>query len=213
MKKRVVIIDYGSGNLFSIAQSLTKCGSDIIITDDQKVIKNASHLVIPGVGSFGECVNKLKHEELICPLKEAINRGTWLLAICVGMQILFDKGEEFDACEGLGVIPGKVVALCKTNSNGTLNKIPHMGWSPLNGFSTTAWHGTILDSIPAGSACYFAHSFMAVPASDKFRLADTNLGDMNICAAVKSENVYGCQFHPEKSGETGLKIMKNFIAL
>jgi len=211
MNKEVVILDYGSGNLHSIAQALSKCGAKISITDVPSAIAKTSHLVIPGVGAFGGCMAKIEHRGLIPPVIEAVNRGALLLGICVGMQILFDEGEEFGHHEGLGLIPGKVVAMPGRDSNGTKRKIPFVGWSPLQIPPDRDWTGTVLQDLVPGNACYFVHSFMAIPQEEKHHLADTYYGKTRVCAAVRSGNIFGCQFHPEKSGSVGLTILKRFL--
>jgi glutamine amidotransferase len=137
-----------------------------------------------------------------------------VLGICVGMQMLMQIGEEFGEHEGLGVVPGRVRAIPGTRSDGTSHKIPHIGWSALdkpNG--NTNWEGTILEGVAPGSTCYFVHSFTAEPADDSYRLADCDYHGRRISAALRAGNVSGTQFHPEKSGETGLRILRNFLAL
>jgi glutamine amidotransferase len=213
MNKEIVVLDYGSGNLFSISQALEKCGAKVLIADDHSRVMKATHLVIPGVGAFGQCMAKIISKGLSHSVKEAIKGGTWILGICAGMQILFDKGEEFGFHEGLGIIPGNVVAIPPVDLDGTSRKIPYIGWSPLQPPLERDWRGSILESIGAGNSCYFVHSFMAMPDEGSHRLADTYYGQTRICAAIQSENVFGTQFHPEKSGLTGLAILTRFLEL
>ena len=213
MNREIVVLDYGSGNLFSISQALEKCGAKVLITDDHSRIIKASHMVIPGVGAFGQCMAKIIRKGLGHPVQEAMKGGTWVLGVCVGMQILFETSEEFGPHEGLGIIPGSVVAIPSVDADGTSRKIPYIGWSPLEPGLEKTWKGTMLESIRTGNSCYFVHSFMAMPAGESYRLADTYYGQTRICAAVQSENVLGTQFHPEKSGMTGLAILTRFLEL
>lgn len=213
MSREVVVVDYGSGNIFSIRQALTKCGANPQITEDHSTIVEANHLVIPGVGAFGQCMAKIQKKALILPLREAIERGAWILGICVGMQILFEESEEFGEHEGLGIIPGKVVPILPVDTNGHSHKIPFVGWSALQAPPNSKWSGTILENATTGSSCYFVHSFMVQPKMEQHRLADTYYGRTKVCAAIRSENVFGTQFHPEKSGQIGLAILTRFLQL
>lgn len=214
MKKQAIIIDYGSGNLLSIMRAVKASGAEARLTGDPVEVSNASHLIIPGVGAFAECMARMKRKNLIDPLFECINKGAKILGICVGMQILFDESEEFGTHQGLGIISGKVVPVPAVGPDGKRYKIPHIGWSPLQRPVNINWNGTILDTVEDGCSCYFVHSFMAVPDDEMKRLADTYYyGEIRICAAVHSGNIFGCQFHPEKSGEVGLSILLQFLKL
>ena len=209
---QVTVLDYDTGNLRSIVKALQRCEAEVLLTGDPIDVARAGHLVIPGVGAFGACMNRLHSRRLVAPVLEAVGRGARVLGICVGMQLLLEEGEEFGRHEGLGVIPGKVVAVPDQDSNGSPRKIPHIGWSPLQP-TGLQWRGTILDGIEAGACCYFVHSYHAVPRDEENRLADTCYGDTRICATVRHDNVYGCQFHPEKSGATGLATLARFLEL
>lgn len=213
MTTQAVVADYGSGNLFSIGQALTRCGGKVSITADPDTIAQANHLVIPGVGAFGQCMAKLREKALIPSLREAVDRGARVLGICVGMQVLFEESEEFGSHQGLGIIAGRVVKIPSIDKNGEFHKIPYVGWSRLKATSSANWGGTILANVPRDSPCYFVHSFMAQPECEENRLADTFYGETRVCAAVRAEKVFGTQFHPEKSGETGLAILKHFLRL
>jgi imidazole glycerol-phosphate synthase subunit HisH len=214
MKNReVIIVDYGSGNLLSIMRAVEAVGAKPYLTGDLQKVSNAKHLVVPGVGAFGECMSKIKRKGLVGPLIKSMNRGAFVLGICVGMQILFEESEEFGMHQGLGVIPGKVLSIPSNDSDGRRYKVPHIGWSSLKQPAKNRWGGTILEALEEGCCCYFVHSFMAVPGNETDRLADTYYGNTRICAAVHSGNIYGCQFHPEKSGEIGLGILSGFIKL
>lgn len=212
MKKKITVIDYELGNLLSIRQAFEYCEAEVIITDSINMIQNASSLVLPGVGAFEDGMNGLRKKNLIEPLKSYVATGKPLLGICLGMQMLFDSSEEFGLHQGLGFIPGKVIAIPKTTSDGNPHKVPHIGWNQLHPVSTN-WQKTILDNIAPGECVYFVHSFTAEPAENKYRLADCNYHGRTISAAVYSENVWGFQFHPEKSGKAGLQMIRNFINL
>jgi glutamine amidotransferase len=213
MTREVTVLDYGSGNLFSIGQALSSCGVRVHVTSDAERIVTATHLVIPGVGAFGQCMEKMRQASLIEPLREAIGRGAWVLGICVGMQMLLDSSAEFGVHPGLGLIPGKVVSIPAVDESGRKHKVPYVGWSPLYSVAGKAWENTILSTISPGSCCYFVHSFMACPNDERRRLAETYYGATRVCAAVQFDNVFGTQFHPEKSGEAGLAIVSRFLEL
>ncbi len=170
--------------------------------------------MIPGVGAFGDCMNELRRRELIQPILDYVATGAPVLGICVGMQMMMQIGEEFGEHTGLGLVPGRVRAIPGTKDDGNPHKIPHIGWNslvkPNNG---PDWNGSILEGVPPGTTCYFVHSFTAEPEDERYRLADCDYNGRRISAALRVGNVFGTQFHPEKSGETGLKILRNFLAL
>ena len=198
----IAIIDYGVGNLFSLVSSLKAIGQDAIITGDADTIKKADKLILPGVGAFGDAAEKLKTSGLFGLIIEQANDGKPLMGICLGMQLLFEKSFEYGEYEGLGLIDGKVVAM-----QGTLPenlKIPHIGWNALH-FKNQS---PIFEYINDGDCVYFVHSFYA-ETDVKNLIATTEYGK-EITAAVQKGNVYGCQFHPEKSGNVGLNILKAF---
>lgn len=214
MKTKITVIDYGIGNLLSVRQAFEYCGAEVILTDSPELIRNAAGLILPGVGAFENGMDGLRKRQLIQPIRDLVAKGRPLLGICLGMQMLLDTSEEFGDHAGLGLIHGKVVAIPTTKANGSPHKVPHIGWNALLGADPSlAWKGTILDGIEPRSCVYFVHSYTAQPARPEHRLADCDYNGRLISAAVRSGNVYGCQFHPEKSGETGLQIIKNFIRL
>ena len=214
MSKSVVIVDYGVGNLLSVGRALESCGATVVLAEDGATLARASRLVLPGVGAFGDCVNALRARGLDHAIMEHIAKGRPLLGICVGMQMLLEVSEEFGRHEGLGVIPGLVTAIPKVDANGHALKVPHIGWSPLRvpEVDGTSWEGTPLKTIAPGSAAYFVHSFQAEPADHRHRLADAMYGGRRVTAAVRRDAVIGAQFHPEKSGEVGLEILRNLLA-
>jgi glutamine amidotransferase len=210
----VTIIDYGVGNLLSVSRALEHCGASVTITSDSTTILNSNRVVLPGVGAFAEGMGALQAKGLDTVVRQVALDGTPLLGICLGMQMLFDKSEEFGATKGLGLISGHVVHIPAMTTTGELQKIPHIGWNEL---ILSFQHGTcqsgLLANVAPGEAVYFVHSLMAVPSSSTHRLADCSYGGTSISAVVQRDNVVGCQFHPEKSGEVGLRILTNFLYL
>lgn len=193
----IAIIDYGVGNLKSVHKGLLSVGADAVITSDKKVIENADKLVLPGVGAFRDAIHKLNECELIEPIKKCVKSGKYLMGICLGMQLLMTTSYENGVYQGLDIIKGDVV---KFNHN---LKIPHMGWNDLDIVkSDPIWQG--IDKMMA----YFVHSFY-IPSDNSATAAVTNYGN-DFSSALIQDNVYAFQFHPEKSSDSGLKILKNF---
>lgn len=214
MTNRLVVIDYGVGNLLSVCRAFEACGAKVELTGAAERIAAADRLVVPGVGAFGDCTDELNRRRLVGPILEFIASGRPVLGICVGMQMLLSVGEEFGEHAGLGVVPGRVRAIPSTTADGCAHKIPHIGWSALvKPSADTEWAGTILAGVAPGTTCYFVHSFTAEPQDARYRLADCGYNGRQISAAIRAGNVYGTQFHPEKSGEVGLRILRNFLAL
>lgn len=214
MKPQVTIVDYGMGNLFSVARALEKCGAESVLGAKPETVHKAQCLVLPGVGAFKNGMEGLAQRGLIEPLREFAGSGKPFLGICLGMQMLFDMSEEFGQHVGLGVIPGRVVAIPPTGVDGRPHKIPHIGWNELiRPESTPDWENGLLRGLTSPCSVYFVHSFTAIPADPRHQLANCLYNGCVVSAAVKSGAVYGCQFHPEKSGLVGLRIVKNFLSL
>ncbi len=205
-KFKIAIVDYGVGNLYSIQKALEKFTSNAFVTEESNEIASADALILPGVGSFKSGVEGLKIRGIVDPIKEFAQKGKPVLGICLGAQLLLDKGYEFGELEGLGIIPGKVVSFPKIN-----DKIPHIGWNAINPKTKNSWSKTVLHSIKAGSNVYFVHSYVLKPSNTKDILTITNYGGKDFCSAVNKDKIYGCQFHPEKSGDIGLAIIKKFV--
>ena len=207
----VTVIDFGVGNLFSVQRGLEYCGARVTITADHAKIRSSSRVVLPGVGAFGKAMNELENFGLVDLIRRIAQDGVPLLGICLGMQLLFDESEEFGTTKGLGLIPGRVVPVPLTTVTGERQKIPHIGWNALypSGASED-WSKTLMKSNLPGESVYFVHSFMAVPSERAHRIANCSYGDHEIAAVVGYTNIAGCQFHPEKSGEVGLKILRAF---
>lgn len=198
----IAIVDYGVGNLFSLARSLEKIGARAKVTGDEREIAAADRIILPGVGAFADAAKKLKASGLDKVIKDCAENGTPVLGICLGMQLLFDKSVEFGEHEGLGLIRGEIRPIAEVVPQGT--KIPHIGWNSLDIKKTSP----IFKYIKNGDFVYFVHSFYAAKCEENV-IADTDYG-APLTAAVASGNVFGCQFHPEKSGDVGLAILKAF---
>ena len=209
--KKVTVVDYGVGNLLSVIKALDKCGFPVHLTDSETDILNADRLILPGVGAFRDGIDELKKRNIFDAIKYFKNKDRPFLGICLGMQMMLDKSYEFGEYEGLGLIPGKVIEIPKTSLDGEPHKVPHIGWSELfQNSKNIIWDGTILNGISEKSYVYFVHSFFAVPKSDDHILANCNYNSRKMTSMIRSGNMYGCQFHPEKSGLIGLKILENF---
>lgn len=209
---KITLVDHGMGNILSVQRAFEYCGAQVIISDKPRYIKNSDYLVLPGVGAFADGMKGLSERGLIKPIVDFASKERPFLGICLGMQMMMGKSEEFGIHEGLGLIPGSVVRIPDQDVHGLRQKIPHIGWNSLELPSEKEnWNGTILEGIEINENVYFIHSFTAVPENLSNRLADTYYNGQIISAAVQSGYLYGCQFHPEKSGITGLKIINNFI--
>ena len=207
---KVAIVDYGLGNLFSINQACLHVGLDTKITSDFNEIKNADAMILPGVGAFGDAMNHLKKSELIEPIKEFVKTGKPFLGICLGMQLMFTESEEFGSNEGLNFIKGKIIKFPSHDSYNNIVKVPQIQWNQISKNTDELWNNSALKDIPEKSYMHFVHSFYAKPDNDNDTLTYTEYGDINYASAVIKDNMTGFQFHPEKSGELGLKIYKNW---
>lgn len=208
----ITIIDYGVGNLLSVSRGLEHCGAKVNMSSDPEFILKSQKIILPGVGAFPNGMRALIELGLDTVIKEVVNNGVPLLGICLGMQLLLDESEEFGITKGLGVIPGKVVPIPNNSVDGEIQKIPHIGWNSLVK-SGVDWQNTILQEVREHDAAYFVHSFMASPEKSEDRLADAWYGGHKISAVIAKGYTTGCQFHPEKSGEVGLKILRNFVRI
>ena len=198
MKHLTAIVDYGVGNLRSIANAMDYLGLDTAVTADAGALERADAIILPGVGAFPDAAEKLRAAGLDRALLAQAEKKP-VLGICLGMQLLLDEGEEVRPCRGLGLVPGRVERIP------TGLKLPHIGWNSLS-FQNDA---PLFRGLPQGAWVYFVHSYCAVPEREEDVIARTDYG-ASVVAAVRRGNVYGCQFHPEKSGEVGLQILKNF---
>lgn len=212
---RVAILDYGSGNLRSAERAVHRAGADVEVTADPHTAEAADGLVVPGVGAFAACMEGLlsvRGEKII---GTRLAGGRPVLGICVGMQILFEASEEFGEHAGLGILPGRVKPIPSLTVDHVPQRVPHIGWNHLvEPEQGRDWAGTLLAPLKGRRpAVYFVHSFAAQPADPADRLADCVYGGHRICAAVQRGNVMATQFHPERSGETGLDVVRHFVAM
>ena len=208
----VTVIDYGVGNMLSVQRGLEHCGAKVALTADTEQILAAKRVVLPGVGAFANAMQALERLDLVAVIRALALRQTPLLGICLGMQLLLEESEEFGNTAGLGLIPGRVIPVPTQTLSGETQKIPHIGWSALQlSGASNDWDGTLLQDNRPGEATYFVHSYMAAPSNSAHRIAECVYGGHLIPAAIGRDQITGCQFHPEKSGEVGLKILRRFI--
>ena len=207
----IVVIDYGVGNLLSVQRGLEHCGANVTLTADPEKILAAKRVVLPGVGAFGSAMEALHNLDLVEVIRDVANKQIRLLGICLGMQLLFEESEEFGITAGLGLIPGRVLPIPMRTESGESQKIPHIGWSSLQlPDGLNGWNETLLQDNHPSEAVYFVHSFMAAPTNPHHRIADCKYEGHSIAAVIGRGHITGCQFHPEKSGEVGLKILRRF---
>ena len=200
----LAIIDYDAGNIKSVEKALKLLGQDVVVTRDAKVILNADRVILPGVGAFGDAMGKLHDYGLVEVIHQVVEKNIPFLGICLGLQLMFESSEETPGVEGLGLLKGKIV---KIPENGEL-KIPHMGWNSLH-FQN---NGRLFSNLPQDSYVYFVHSYYLQAEDESIVKATT---DYSTCihASVEKDNVFACQFHPEKSSDVGLTILKNFCEI
>lgn len=200
----IAIIDYDAGNMKSVEKALIALGQDVVVTRDAETILNADKVILPGVGSFGDAMGKLHDYQLVEVIRQVVEKKIPFLGICLGLQLLFENSEETPGVEGLGILKGKIV---KIPENGDL-KVPHMGWNSLR-FRN---EGRLFANLPQDSYVYFVHSYYLQAEEEEIVKATT---DYSTCihASVEKDNVFACQFHPEKSSDVGLKILENFCNL
>jgi glutamine amidotransferase len=203
----VAIVDYGVGNLLSVRRALEHCGGRVTLAHEPAQIDRAPRLVLPGVGAFGAAMSGLAARGLTDPIVRFAESGRPLFGICLGMQLLLEASQEQGHHRGLGLVAGRAVHI-STLPDGAALRVPHIGWNRLR--PSGAWAGTVLDGIPAGAYAYFVHSYVA-SVDDALRVADTDDDGVRLPAVIQQGNVVGCQFHPEKSAETGLSILANFL--
>lgn len=202
----LAIIDYGVGNLFSLSRSLEYLGVECQVTRSLEELKAADRIILPGVGAFGDARKKLEELSLVTPIQELAASGKPFLGICLGMQLLFDKSEEFGEHEGLGLIPGRIVSMREAFDQGSSDlKVPQIGWNRLD---VKKPESPLVRSLGENDFVYYVHSYYATDCQEHL-VADSEYG-LSIPGIVQNKNVFGTQFHPEKSGDVGLKILKAF---
>lgn len=203
---KVALVDYGAGNLRSVANALRELGVEPQIVASPEALVGATHLVLPGVGSFGDCMAQLQSRDLLTAIREWLTAGKPYLGMCLGYQILFDSSEEAPGVAGLGILPG-VVRRFQTAPG---LKIPHMGWN--SAIPRTPDQG-VWAKLGKEPYFYFVHSYFPVPENDSVIAAQTTYGDQSFASAIERPNLLACQFHPEKSQDAGLRLIRNFLSL
>jgi len=209
----VIVVDTGVVNIKNILRGLVQVGCNPQCSEDPDQIALAEKLVLPGVGAFGAAMTVLRSKSLDDAIRYATVRGSQILGICLGMQLLMETSEENGTHVGLGLIPGRVVPIPsgKTEAGQTIRKVPHIGWNALDkAEDRLSWSGSVLQGLPVGVYCYFVHSFMVEVKKRNTILAETDYLGLPIASAITYENISGVQFHPERSGKDGLAILKNF---
>lgn len=198
----VAIIDYDAGNIKSVEKALQYLGQEVIVTRSDKEILSADAVILPGVGAFGDAMRKLQNYNLIPVIHQVIDHGTPFLGICLGLQLLFDESEESPGVKGLGILPGKIKRIPEGNGL----KIPHIGWNSLEFPKQGKLYGNLINE----PYVYFVHSYY-LEADDPSIVVATTEYNVTIHASVEKDNIFACQFHPEKSSDVGLQILKNFL--
>ena len=202
----IAIIDYDAGNIKSVEKAFDFLGADTVVTRDPKEIFRADRVVLPGVGAFGDAMKRLNEYGLVAPIKEVVANETPFLGICLGQQLLFDSSDESEGVAGLGILRGKIVSIPEKDKENNIYKIPQIGWNSLS----FPRKGKLFKDIPDGAYVYFVHSYY-LNADDKTIVTATTEYSTTIEASVECGNVFACQFHPEKSADVGMQILKNFI--
>ncbi len=200
----IAVIDYDAGNLKSVEKALILLGEEVIVSRDSEEILKADRVILPGVGAFGDAMEKLNRFGLVETIHKVVENKTPFLGICLGMQLLFDESDEAPGVKGLGILPGKILRIPPVQGL----KIPHMGWNSLK----ITENARLFKGISDGAYVYFVHSYYLKADEEAIVAASTEYG-VTIHASVEAGNVFGCQFHPEKSSEVGLRILKNFAEL
>ena len=200
----VAIIDYDAGNIRSVEKAVTLLGYETVVTRERETILSADHIILPGVGAFGDAMDKLDKYGLVNVIHKAVERRIPFLGICLGLQLLFESSEEAPEVKGLGLLPGRILRLPEKKDL----KIPHIGWNSLD----FPHQGRLFQGIAEGSYVYFVHSYYLEAGESEIVKAATEYGTL-IHASVERDNLFACQFHPEKSSEVGLKILRNFLEI
>lgn len=200
----IAIIDYDAGNIKSVEKAMLLLGQEVKITRDKDEILNADKVILPGVGAFGDAMGKLHQYGLVEVIKEVVKKGTPFIGICLGLQLLFESSDETPGVEGLGILKGKILRI--PDKEGL--KIPHMGWNSLK----FPREGRLFKGLPEDSYVYFVHSYYLAAEDESIVTATTDYSTL-IHASVEQDNIFACQFHPEKSSDVGIQILKNFVEL
>ncbi len=200
----IAMIDYDAGNIKSVEKAMRFLGQEVCVTREEEAILKADKVILPGVGSFGDAMGKIRQYGLEDMIRQVVKGGTPFLGICLGLQLLFERSDESPGVEGLGILKGEIVKIPEKEGL----KIPHVGWNSL----TFPNRGRLFEGLPGEPYVYFVHSYYLRAADEGIVTAEAEYG-VDIHASVESGNVFACQFHPEKSGDTGLQILKNFVEI
>jgi glutamine amidotransferase len=211
-QKKVLIVDYKSGNLFSVNQALTNIGLNVIISSNAEDIASADAIVLPGVGAFGDAMNNLNNLNLVQPIKQFVESGKPFLGICLGLQLLFTESEEFGYTKGLDLVKGKVRKFELKNERGYNRRIPQIAWNKINNADGVLWDNTPLKDLKNGDFMYFVHSFYVDP-EEPVCLSKTDYDGQIYVSSIQKNNIFACQFHPEKSAQKGLQIYRAWALL
>lgn len=219
-KPKVAIVDYGLGNLFSVKHACGHAGLDAAITSDRNDILACRAVILPGVGAFRDAMEALMRQDLVAVLKDVVASGTPLIGICLGMQLLMSESQEFGSSPGLGIVEGDVVRFEHSEIHGRRLKVPHIGWSRIydrrgNGDSGASdrWRASLFEEIPDRSFMYFVHSYYPRPVDSGVILSTTRYGPTDFCSSLRKGQIFGCQFHPERSGPLGLRVYQRLSKL
>jgi glutamine amidotransferase len=215
MSTKTVVVDYGIGNVFSVCNALRAIGSDVSLTGSREEIRNADRVLLPGVGAFAKAMEALNRLGIADAVKEYASSGRPFLGICIGMQVLMERSHEFGVHAGLGLFHGEVLRVDDGLTSGTPRRVPHVGWAALEPpCPADQWARTPLAPLrPLADALYFVHSYHCAPANSAERSAVCVYDGTEITAAIRRDNIFGVQFHPERSGALGLQVLKAFVEL
>lgn len=215
MSAGIVVVDYGIGNVFSVCNALRQIGAEPELTGNLNSIRSADRVILPGVGAFAHAMDALDSSGISDALRDFVGTGRPFLGICIGMQVLMQRSTEFGLTEGLGFIDGSVDRINNTGPDGTVLRVPHIGWGqvvPADGITSEAWASSIVGGDGGAHEFYFVHSFHALPTHAHDCHALVNYGGNSVTAAVRRDNILGVQFHPERSGPAGLNLLKRFAS-
>lgn len=208
---QVAIVDYGLGNLYSVKQACASVGLQATITSSKKEILESAAVILPGVGAFADAMANLHKLDLVTVLQDIARSPTLLIGICLGVQLLMTESYEFGRHAGLGILAGPVVRLDHPQEGERTLKVPQIGWNRIvpAGQGALSWEHTLLAGVPAGEYMYFVHSYIVQPQDSRVILSTTQYGNIRFCSSVQYNNIFACQFHPERSSKQGIKVYQN----
>jgi len=213
IKSNIVIVDYQLGNLFSVNQALNSIGLECKISSNPLDISQADALILPGVGAFKDAMQNLKTLGLDIEIKNFIKSNKPFLGICLGLQLLFTSSEEFGYSEGLNILKGKVIRFPNINISGSLIKVPQISWNSIHISNSLVWNNSPLSIVNEGDDMYFVHSYYVVPEENEVIVSKTSYAGIDYVSSIQKNNIFACQFHPEKSGVKGIEIYKKWAQI